>query len=58
MDSDLKLKIVLQAIFQTENVEKLLECNIDKLKDMIEQVTIVDDRNLYLQGDTLIRRRS
>ena len=58
MDSNTKLKIVLQTVFQTDDVEKLLECDIERLKDLIERVTIVDNRDIYLQGDVLIRRRT
>jgi len=58
MDSNTKLKIVLQTVFQIDDVEKLLECDIERLKDLIERVTIVDNRDIYLQGDVLIHRRT
>jgi len=57
MSDSEKLKIVLETVFQTSAVDHLLEMDIEKLKDMIEQITIVDNDSVYLQNGTLIFRK-
>ena len=57
MSDSEKLKIVLETVFQTSAVDHLLEMDIEKLKDMIEQITIVDNDSIYLQNGTLIFRK-
>ena len=57
MSDSEKLKIVLETVFQTSAVDHLLEMDIEKLKDMIEQITIVDNDSVYLQNGILIFRK-
>ena len=57
MSDSEKLKIVLETVFQTSAGDHLLEMDIEKLKDMIEQITIVDNDSVYLQNGTLIFRK-